>query len=219
MLIGLYIITPFLRTYIASSSLKERYALIIIIFTFAALNSVLDYFVFNNMISNIQTVFSMFVPYVGYYISGYQIRVIDKQRSSSFILLFLALVCLLAVFLGTGFVVNTYGLLKGLFFYDYFSPTVICMSVCIFLLFSNIFSQNDSRGNMIKKFFEKSSHLTMGIYLIHPIVIYYVKIVFNISPETMNPVFGIMVFSLLTFIICYMVISVIDMVPLLRRIV
>jgi surface polysaccharide O-acyltransferase-like enzyme len=70
MLVGLYIITPFLRTYVASSSIKERYALIIVIFTFAALNAALNYFVFNNIISDMQTVFTMFVPYVGYYICG-----------------------------------------------------------------------------------------------------------------------------------------------------
>lgn len=227
MLIGLYIITPFLRTYVASSSIKERYALIIVIFLFAALNSVLNYFIFNNNISNMQTVFTMFVPYIGYYIIGYQLRVIDKTRILSIFLLLLLLFCLLAGFLGAGFVTNTYGLLKGLFFYDYFSPTVIdyfsptviFMSVCIFLLFSKISSQIDSRKSIFKCFIDQVSPCTMGIYLLHPMVIAYLNIRYNLSPLSMNPTYGIMVYSLLIFLFCFVVIAAVKRVPLLRRIV
>lgn len=218
MLVGLYIVTPFLRTYVASSSIKERYALIIVIFTFAALNSALNYFVFNNIISDMQTVFTMFVPYVGYYICGYQFRVIDNAKISSILLLFLILECFIAGFLGTGLVANSYGLLKGLFFYDYFSPAVICLAVCIFLLFSRIFSL-DGSIKIFRGFIEQASPCTMGIYLLHPMVIGYLRAEHNLTAVSMNPAFSIPIYSLSIFLFCFAVMAAVTRIPLLKRIV
>lgn len=219
MLVGLYIITPFLRTYVASSSIKERYALIIVIFTFAALNAALNYFVFNNIISNTQTIFTMFIPYVGYYICGYQLRVIDKKRISSILLLFFVLGCFVAGFLGTGIVANTYGLLNGLFFYDYFSPAVICMAVCIFILCSKIFSQDSSIRKIFRGFIEQASPCTMGIYLLHPMVIGFLNVEHNLSAVTMIPAYSIPIYSLSIFLFCFAAMAVVTRIPLLRRIV
>lgn len=219
MLVGLYIVTPFLRTYVSSSSVKERYALIMVIFTFAVLNSALNYFVFNNIISNMQTVFTMFLPYIGYYICGYQLRVIDKTRISSVLLLFFVLGCLLAGFLGTGFVANTYGLLNGLFFYDYFSPAVIGMAICMFLLFSKIFSQDGTPRKIFRGFIEQASPCTMGIYLLHPMVIGYLRVGHNLSAVSMNPAYSIPLYSLSIFLFCFAVMAAVTRIRLLRRVV
>ena len=134
MLLGLYLTVPFLRTYIRSSSYKERYQLIFFIFLFASITAMIKFFLFNNT----PTIFTLFIPYIGYLLCGYQLRLIGKTKASVKLICLIIAICLLVIALGTGLLVNIYGLTKGLFFYDYFAPPVILMSICVFLFVCKI---------------------------------------------------------------------------------
>jgi surface polysaccharide O-acyltransferase-like enzyme len=133
--------------------------------------------------------------------------------------LFLILECFIAGFLGTGIVTNGYGLLKGLFFYDYFSPAVICMAVCVFLLFSKMFSQDGSTKKYFRGFILQVSPCTMGIYLFHPMVIGYLQSEHNLYAVSMNPAYSIPLYSLSIFLFCFAVMAAVTRIPLLKRIV
>ena len=79
MIAGLYLVTPLLRTYIRQSSPKERISLIVMILVLASSYSLINSLYLDNEMS----IFTIFVPYLGYYLCGYQLQLIDPRKIPS----------------------------------------------------------------------------------------------------------------------------------------
>ena len=129
MILGLWLFTPFLRTYIRNSSNRERCFLVIILLLFASIVTTIRYLLFGSTV----TIFTIFIPYIGYYICGYQLGTMRNVNFSGRCLLGVFIICAFIGAMGMGIAANKNSLLRGLFFYDYFAPSVIGMSISIFL--------------------------------------------------------------------------------------
>jgi surface polysaccharide O-acyltransferase-like enzyme len=215
MLLGLYVVTPFLRTYVRSSSIRERYQLIFLIFSFASITAMIGFYTFKMT----PTVFTLFIPYTGYYICGYQLRSVDKSRISVRLLCLVMSGCVLLTALGTGFTTNIYGLGKGLFFYEYFAPPVIVMSICLYLFLYKAFSGEKRMGNSIQILFDKIAPTTFGIYLIHLLLLGEAKAILGVSPTSFSPLLSIPLFSCGIFLFCYLIILAMIKIPYVRRVI
>lgn len=219
MLIGLYAFTPYLRRFIQSSSNKDRFFLIIFIFCFACLHTFMDYFFFNNTSRKLQTIFSLFIPYIGYFILGYQLSLIDKCKLPYKIIISLILLPFLIVFVCAGLTTHEFGLAKGLYFYDYLNPAVIILSAGIFLFVNKLLDSPDTPNKLFSSFIEKIAPYSLGIYLMHPMISEIFRFYFEITPRSFNFLIGIPVHSIANFMICIFAISIIIRIPYLRRVV
>ena len=215
MILGLYLITPFLRTYVKYSSNKERTIFICFIFVIAIAVTIIKYFLFQSL----STIFTMFIPYTGYYLSGYQFRRFNPNRVSYTILLFVIAMCLIITVCCTGYTAMNYGLSMGLYFYDYFSPTVIIMSVAIFLMVRKRFSEEKQKVQAENYLIKKIVPATLGIYIIHYFILDSLWIFFKISPVSFNPLLSIPLFASTIFFVSFAIVFVINKIPYLRLIV
>ena len=215
MLLGLYLVTPFLRTYVHSSSIRERYQLIFVIFSFASVSAMIGFYVFKIT----PTVFTLFIPYTGYFICGYQLRSVDKSKISVRHLFLIMSGCVLLTALGTGFTANTYDLGKGLFFYEYFAPPVIVTSVCLYLFLYKTFSTENRMHKTIQMLIDKIAPTTFGIYLLHLLVLSEAKTIFGFSPTSFNALLSIPLFSCGIFLFCCLITLAIIKIPYVRRII
>ena len=216
MILGLFIFTPFLRTYIRSSSHKERYYLIFSILLIASLQSFQVTFL-RSWSSN-SSIFTMFIPYIGYYLCGYQIRLVDPRKIPIKTIMFVTAGCLLLVILGTGLLVHYFGSGgKGLFLYSFLSPPVILLSVSIFLLAYRGGHSNTQISKSTRTIIERVAPTTLGIYVLHPIALHILREVIGFSALSINPLLSIPLISVITFLSCYSVVSIMLKIPYLRR--
>lgn len=214
MIIGLYLITPFLRTYIRSSSSRERVQLVVFIMLCASITASFKFFLFGNVPS---TIFTSFIPFIGYYLLGYQLRSMDKTKISLAFLWSTISISLFVIAFGTGFVTDKVGLEKGLFFYDYLSPPVIIMSISVFLLVSKNFSLNSWIQKKFYTIINIVTPLTLGIYVLHLFILDGPRMLFEISPASYNPVLSIPLFSLVVFTASCLLTLIMKKMPYLRR--
>jgi len=217
MILGLYLFTPFIRLSITALSKKEYNYIIILILLLASSYVFVNRFLFLNK----ATIFTMFIPYIGYYLCGYQIRLkYFLNRISIKSLFIIIVISYLFIVFSTGLLVNIYGvhLEKSMIFYDYFSPFVIVMSIGLFLLFYKIYNNDNLNLEFTENFINKIAPATLGIYLLHPIILLFFQMILRVTPADFNPLLSIPVFSVVVFIICFLIIALIQKIPYLKRI-
>jgi len=169
MITVLYLFTPFLRVYVAAASRRNQWALIAILMTAAGCQVILETF---GGYSSSRTVFTLFIPFLGYYLCGFQLRRTESVRFSVVSLAVAIIAAVSVTAIGTKALVARLGNLSaGLYLYEPLSPTVIAMSIAIFLLFREVGRDRAPRGSFWAGLSDQLSPLTLGIYVVHPFVI------------------------------------------------
>jgi len=215
MIIGLYLVTPVLRVFVRNSSFKERILVVVIIFALASSYSLVNLLYWRNQ----RSIFTLFIPYIGYYLCGYEIRFLDPKKIPLRYLIAAVLFCAVYIAMMTGIYTDTGSFVNDRFVLDFFSPPVIVMSICIFWAAYLADQRKKLRQSFRKTVAEKVASAAYGIYLLHILVLFCIREVLGRYAKDDNFLLGIVVVSIMAFIICFLVISVIMKIPYLRRIV
>lgn len=153
MLIGLLLVTPFIRQFYRYCSAKQRVWVVVCLFLLAMLQSLYreiqakDYGFF----------LFWFIPYLSYFWAGRMLFEAKRSFALSGVLM-LILLCVGLTAMAVMKLSSTQGL--NLYFYDNFSPTIVLMSMALFYLL--IKSRHLPRLSVIAPY-------TFGVYLIHPL--------------------------------------------------
>jgi surface polysaccharide O-acyltransferase-like enzyme len=100
--------------------------------------------------------------------------------------------------------------------YNPLSPSVIAMAVAAFVLALRV---EWSAGSWFGSICSRLAPATMGIYLIHPMVMSPLRRTIGLTAGTFHPLFGIVATSLVIFAISYVLVWGMMRVPYLRRVV
>jgi len=209
---GLYAFTPFLRSYIRHSETQERDRLIAAIFVFACAHSMVNNFFFENETSFL----SMFVPYIGYYLCGYQLSVRDcfcLSVKQSLIAL-IAVVMMMA--LGTGLLVRTVDVDRGQWLFDGVSILTIPLSILVFRLLYRK-GQFKFQEHRIAVMIEKIAAASLGIYLVHPLIMSILDKTVGRSFIASYSLITIPVSAMFVFTVSFAAIDFALKIPILRR--
>lgn len=216
-LAGLLLFSPYIKACIGSCGEKESIILCVAVFLIVSITMLINYIVFKSSDEVTQTIFTRFIPYIAYFICGYQISVMNNEKTPYTILIILFIACFALAFYGAGSITNRYGMNMGMIFYSKFSPPVIGMSLTLFILFQKMFASRES--NLVSNLGIAIGPATLGIYLLHPLVIDYAKMVFKSSSFHIRPLISLPIYTIATFALCWFIVTVIRKIPLLKRIV
>jgi surface polysaccharide O-acyltransferase-like enzyme len=214
MIAGLYLITPPLHNYIRHSTRKERLFVIASIFVLTIGYAQADVIFWNNH----RTVFTMFIPYIAYYMCGYELRSIDPKKISSKYLVAAGALCVLYIVLFSGPLIRIEESGNQQFALEFFAPPVIIMSVTIFWI-AYLRNQTPPKAGRrrAKTALEQVASTTLGIYLLHPLVLEYLRGRLGKHANEHSFLLGVLVAPLITFTACYLITSLIMNIPTLRR--
>lgn len=213
MIPGLYLITPPLRTFVRHSSRKERLFVIVTILILANVYYQIDLLTWKNQ----RTIFTMFIPYIAYYLCGYELCRIDPKKISSRYLITAVIVCMLyfAAFSGV-FFEKQIGIGTRIVF-DFFSPPIAIISIAVFwAVYLRSLKAKPLKG-AAKTALEWIASTTLGIYVIHPAFLEYLRYRLGEHASDMTFIISVIAIPLVTFIVCNLITSLIINVPVLRR--
>lgn len=196
-LLGLYLFTPLLRiiTQRVSISTLRTYALMALLLACG-----------DSMLRSRKGIglnsFSLFLPYIGYFLLGYVLRYTDASRGTlqrcAAVLTSMALISGVGTFLLT----TRWGSSPwSSELVDYLSPTVIPMSAAAFLLLKAAFSTPAAIKLLSRPAVQSLSAATFGIYLVHPFLLdlIHARVTYSLSPllafGQMLVVFAILIIS------------------------
>jgi surface polysaccharide O-acyltransferase-like enzyme len=215
MLIGLYLITPFLRVLVAHASRRLiRYFLVLWLVGTAVvplLGLFVDYSLNNSVF--------LLTGYVGYYVLGLYLLQVQLKKT---VLLAGYIAGFVWTAVGTYIVTATVGGSQQFFFYDNLNLSVILTSATLFLLLSTVQSEKLNRFPRLNRLLHFISQNSLGIYLFHFMVIETLQngyLGLRISVTTLNPILGIPLLTGITLLICLLVIYPLRKIPLINKII
>ena len=217
-LVGLYLITPILRIFITHADVSMIKYFVILWVVGVAIIPLFSLFTTYALNSNVFTI----TGYVGFFVLGTYLSTVKIRRStlSIFIILGIALTAI-----GTYVLAATVGGPEMYFFQQYFSPTVILASVPMFLLLFTIKPpsvQKETSPSKVNKLIKLISQNTLAIFFIHVMIIESIQkcyFGFAINRDTINPIIGVPILTILVLFASLAIILILKRVPYLKRLI
>ena len=218
LIIGLYILTPILRKISKDKKLMQYLILISIFFNFVIpfLLDITNIFIpaFQPIVRIIQSHLTnlnlqAIGGYITYFFLGYYLSMIKLNDEKEKLLSWLGIGASIAIVeLAYISFQNAFSSRDELFQFSSF--LVLIQSTSIFLTCKYYFYDKSS------KIISILSKYSFGIYLVHMLIIY-LLVSYKITPLVINPIFGIAMMSVLTFLISFGVIALISRMPIIKK--
>lgn len=221
MIVGLYMLVPFLKKVIETTSLVKYFLTLSIIFTFTipyftiffsikydALGRVLE-----NIVSNLNFHFTL--GYVSYFVAGYYLNKEDMSGRIKWFIYILGILGTIATILLTAWISKKTHTPNGTFYANN-TINVMLESIAIF-----VFVKNNYNKFKIKKYLNriitKLSKYSFGACLAHALVIEALDRVLGINALSFWPVVAIPLVAVITIILSYVVSMILHQIPMLKK--
>ncbi len=211
---GLYMFVPFFRKIAESESLTKYFLVLALIFTvfLPECADIISLFSeqYGRFVSIPVKMMNLYLvaDLTGYFLLGY---VLDRMNISPK----LERVIYLAGIIGLSFTVimSVYvSFLKNepiQIFYRELTVNVLCMSVAVFVFCKQHFNRESS-------IVRKLSQYSFGVYLVHPAVMFYLEKA-GLNTLTFSPVISVPVIVGIVFIVSFMISTVLNHIPVLKK--
>ncbi len=217
-IIGLYLITPLLRRVLAHANMYDVYYFLVLWFFFTPVNQLIGFFGYNVGIP-----VEAATGNLGLYLTGYAIKKTRITNKIICISAILVAISLIAMIFGS----YTMSVSSGKFnnFLTSTSITQTTYAICLFVLLREALGPMTliTPSIRIQKIITGVAKASMGIYLVHPMLLYYVRHgvfgVFLLSPSFLSPIISISLVTALLFVVSLLIVITMQKIPLIKKIV
>lgn len=218
MIVGLYLITPFLRILIRHWRKKDYlYFLILWFIVFSLLPFLQDILHINIAFSS-----SVILQFVGYYILGYLINNQNLERKRFTYCLLLFGISLIAT-ITTLYVINMNLDMVNYALLTYYAPNILVLSVTGYLLLKTMGERWETLvSQRTKDAMKLLSGMSFGIFLIHSIIVESIKagyIGFSFTSVAFHPLLAIPCMVIFVWTISFTIVFILKKTPILKVIV
>ncbi len=213
MIAGLYLLTPVLRTFVRCAPQRDRIFTIILILILANAYFQTDALLWNNR----RSIFTMFVPFIGYDLCGYELPRIDAEKiPTGFPSLAVIVSAIYLAAFAPAFLAGPSGTSMQ-YFFGLFSLPMIFLSIAIFwAAYLRDKSATPPEG-FRRTAVERVAAATLGIYVLHPLALKLMEDWVGSPAGSRSFLLAVILVPPATFVVCCFVTSILAEIPLLRR--
>lgn len=211
LLLCLYLITPFLRNLLQSSSKKEVMLMLVAwflafsLFPYSLNSQAFPYAADNGLVRQV-------FGFIGFYIFGYYLFLIYKEKLNKYFYFSSFLVLIISTIILSIFVESKN---LNLQIIHYFSPTIVLASIYL-AVFSYAILEKIKLSEKTQSIVANISGMSLGIYLLHDVILSkIIKGYVFVNPNNFYAGFVNAIFIMLVSII---ILSIISKIPVLKRI-
>jgi surface polysaccharide O-acyltransferase-like enzyme len=212
-LIGIYLAVPILRVLVSAASRRDLAYFLILWFIatplFELAQRILGF--------PAALVIPVVTGYVGYFVMGYLLADVQLGNRGKILSALGCIIAIAVTFIGTNMLSAQAGPIDA-YFYSYFSPPTVLASVCGFFLLKDL-GKNLGKTSAIVRSISATS---FGIFLIHIFVIQILgngDLGFRLTSWMGSAVYLIPIIGLVVFSLSFVVIYVLQKVPILKMLV
>jgi surface polysaccharide O-acyltransferase-like enzyme len=213
MIVGLYIVTPMLRKFVSRTPQRTRLLVIAAILVLANVWFQMDALLWNHH----RLIFTMFLPFIGYYLCGYELPRIDARKVPSGVPLLAAVLSTIYLAAFAPAFLARHGGVGTRYLFDFFSLPTVFLSIGIFWAAYLHDATAKSPTGVRKTALEWIASTTLGIYVLHPLVLAYIRRQMGNHAGEGTFLAAVILVPLVTFAACYLVTSILMNIPILRR--
>lgn len=213
MLVGLYLVTPFIQRMVRNFTETDYRSLFLLSFLMVSTMPIALYYLKITVSHHLSV--NLLSGFVVYYILGYYLKSRETSKKGSLIA-WISLVFVLLV--GVILLLMEYdkGGKLNLFLDNVNYITTVVPSIAIFYLVKHYATGHDVSEKSFKAI-RILSDTTFGIYLIHFLVQYRIRFIFDFLSSVMDPVPSTVLFEIALFVICFIIIFPLRKIPLVRQ--
>ncbi|MDQ1251094.1 MAG: hypothetical protein QG646_163 [Euryarchaeota archaeon] len=218
-ILGLYLITPLLRRILEHSNMCDIHYYLVLWFIFSFINQLIGFFGYNIGIPLEAVTLNLGLYILGYAIKNTQITNRLKLLSGMLVVLSITI-----TIIGTYFLVSESGQIDDSVS-RLISITSVTYAVGLFILVREALSNLSLKGSMsiCGNIIGTIGGATMGIYLVHPIILHYIchgiSGIHFLSVDVISPIFSIPLVSFLLFVSSLLIVVIFQKIPIFRKIV
>ena len=212
MLIGLYIITPFIHSYVKNAKKDNIQYFLLIGFIFTSIIPFLNNFtfleIFTNGIAKLDIL--LFNGFIFFYVLGYYLSTYEISKKIKKVIYYLGPITLIT----SAFINNYFSYIKQepvSFFGSLSSPSSVLFVMAIF-----IFLKDYAPKIKAEKIIVFVSNLTFGVYLVHPLILELMQNR-NIHANMINPILGVPLIIVITFIMSLLLSWILSKIPFIKK--
>lgn len=207
MLLGLYLLMPFLKKITADKALMEYFLVLCAVFT--VIIPVLPFQAVKGFMMD--TFFYFTLGFTGYFVLGYYLKTVTLSGKMQAVIYFAGIAGVLFTIFGS--VAKAYAIGQPYGYYDPQLPNVVCMTIAIFVFFQY---HAGKLANRFSKIVNAISGCTLGIYLIHPMVMVVLG-KFGIGVSMCPLYISIPLVAIITFVLSMCIAWCMKKLPLLKN--
>ncbi len=217
-LVGLYLLTPILRTIIAHADESIIKYFLVLWVVGVAIIPFIGLFTVYELNSNVFTL----TGYVGFFVLGTYLSTVQIRRSTVILFIILGIA---STTIGTYALAAVVGGKEMYYFQQYFSPTILLASVMMFLLLFTIKPssvQTDSKPSKVNRLIRLISENTLGIFFVHVMIIESIELGyfgFTINRYILNPIVEVPLLTVIVLFASLGIILLLKKVPYLKRLI
>ena len=221
MIVGLYMIVPFLQKITVDRKLTAYFLLLSLFFTFLLPYCIMVISFKSEKISSIGSSvlnkFSLYFTfgYVAYFVCGYFLNESKIRGKLEWIIYFFGI----CGFLVTIFYASVFSVPKKenvVLFHDSFAVNVLLESIAVFVFAKNHLTFLQT-GERLKKLLKKLSTYSFGAYLVHAMVITQLNHLLGLNTLSFHPVISVPLIGVITFIISFTISGILHKIPILNK--
>lgn len=211
MLLGLYAITPIIRTFLHHAEKRDCTVFFLISFIVGfVIPFVCRLFGIDPQIIWVEKYFSFFSTYLFYYSFGYYCFEHPVSKQTKLVLLILITLGGILTILGCNG--NLFGLSEKWIAYD--SPFTLIYSTLLFNLIIQCRLENEK---LLAKIVTFVASCSLGVFILHPIVIVAMRKIIYLDVNNFCPVVSIPILTVIVYALCTIITLLIKKVPILKR--
>lgn len=217
MLMGLYVAIPVMR-HICADKKVERYFLVLALattfflpFVLHCIEQLLDIECFSHFYKDMKL--NIATGFIGYFMLGHYLKTNPLSRKERLLVYLSGILCAISTVVLNSFYSHHVGEPTEEFF-GYLHPMALFVATALFLFVLEKSMHVPSNWHPLIR---NISAMSFGIYLIHMLVVYFLRDSFNLDSSTFNLVLSIPCVCLLTFILSYVVIRLLYMIPIVNK--
>ncbi|MDR7857531.1 acyltransferase family protein [Tissierella sp.] len=219
MIFGLYLVTPILRPYVNNAKKDNLVYFIVVWFISNGIIGFSQKFTEYTLAFNL----SFFHWGIGFYLLGFYLSKYSLSKKQRKLLYFLGFLGLIVTIYGTYILTKNNGGIFVPHLYSNYAPNVMFTAIAIFELFKNInWHRIIGDNKIIKRIISSISKTSFGIYLVHLLILNIISsgvLGIAIDAASFNPIIGIPLVSVITFILSHFIVMILQKIPLLNIIV
>jgi surface polysaccharide O-acyltransferase-like enzyme len=212
---GLYVVAPMLRVFVRHADRTTQALAVAIALACACAATMIGV-----IYPATPSMFTRFVPYIGYFLAGACLRDIALSRRGLLAAVAASVGAMATTFVGTGILVGTFGIEDPrALALDYFlSPTSVVLSLAVFLLIRGLGQERGPATRAQGITVRWLAPATLGMYLVHPVFLELYENAGLVLWPSLAPV-GLVVASVAVFASSLLATLVLQRIPIVRYIV
>ena len=211
LVVWLYLLTPVLRRYVKATTPKSRQAVLVILFVWATLYALINPMLWQNG----RLVISFYLPYLGFYVCGYELHRYDRCALKRRHMLGIILLCALYIVLQSGSFLEHLGRFQGRCVLGFFSLPVIVMSIGIFWS-AKLMNQRGLKETRWNRIVQHLAPYTFGIYLCHIAILIGLREALSGEADQRGFWVGILTGTIVALVLSYLLTRLFRRIPCLR---